>query len=437
VTVVALAGCSDDPGGDTAVTLLSLASVSNTSDAAASEARTGDALLASGAVTATITLPAGPTSGTVFRPNTDAVTTARVNDLASSLGVAGQAAELAGGWIVPADADASTAVPGAAPRLIVLKDDVGSWFYGTTTTCDLTVASSGSSCATSSVAVAKSPAMSDGDTDSDAAATAPPGTLSCASDISAARTLAESVLATLGSGAGTPRDEMTRCVATVRAATLVDGTAVEGLSTTVTAEPTPSGPTVVEGAGTLATWSADGAPLPLIDADEALKRLNALPQPAVAELCRPATDGDGCLSTQRSVDAAEPGLMRDTDLTSGTAIVVPAWTFTLRTTLLEPDGTPAPTNVQPTTTSTASVTALDDSVLAANAPTPLPVPPPDDGAGGGTAPGSTGDGVVDVPAVPPLEPGVGEAEPNPATDLPAPVDVPEERGTAVPDPALP
>jgi hypothetical protein len=182
-------------------------------------------------------------------------------------------------------------------------------------------------------------------------------------------------------------------------------------------------PTVTDASGTFAAWSPEGD-YPLIDAQQGWDRVAMRPMPAMAELCRVPPDGTGCLATEETMTGGEIGLMRDVDLSSDRVVLVPAWLFTVTSTLVDPDGGPAPT-ANATSTNVIAVTAIADSALQ-----PAPTEPgvvgtassdPGSGDSGGSSPGSPG--------------GIGTAVPPEPAGGPVRVGVPERMAGM--DPAEP
>lgn len=402
VAAVALTGCSNEPSTPSAG--LSLASMSNASadsampmSAATRESRSG-----SGATLAT-PLPTGPSSGPIYVPSA-AVDTAKVTALASALGITQAPVEQPGGW----SAEIPSSDPAKVRRLTVLRDDVGTWFFGTGTECDLSVPNEGdSTCSSTAVA----PVPDDTQPSVSCTRVVIPGE----ADTTWFRSEASSFFTTLGV-AGKPvrtGENTNSCTESWSAQAVVGGLAVNGLDTTVTfAGGTAPSPTIPEAAGTLATWTPEGD-YPLIDAQQGWNRVGERPMPAMAELCQVPPDDTGCLATKETMTGGEIGLMRDLNLSSDRVVLVPAWLFTVTSMLDDPDGGPAP--VMDPTTSVIAVTAIADSALrpAATEPGVIGTASSEPGAGdsGGSSPGSPGSIGTAVP-------------PNPA-DPPVPIGVPE------------
>jgi hypothetical protein len=198
----------------------------------------------------------------------------------------------------------------------------------------------------------------------------------------------------------------------VEAATQIDSVTVQGAEVRGRVGQCGATTVVLDATGFATTWSPAEPNIPLIDAAAGVERLRALPQPAIAELCRPAADGDGCLSSQRDIVAAAPGLMRDVDLATNSAVIVPAWIYTVRTTLVEPDGSPATSVPDGVSEGTLVVMSIADSALATAPPGVVSTGSADapDGGSGTSVPGVPGE------AVPPAQ---GTAE-EPATSETAP-----------------
>lgn len=407
---LALASCSAEP---TPSAGLSLASMSNASaDSTMPMAPGGKSGMGGSTATLATPLPTGPTNGPIYVP-TAAVDTAKVAALASVLGITQAPVEQPGGWtaVIP------NSDPAKVQRLTVLKDEVGSWFFGTGTECDLSQSDS-SDATCSSSAVAPDAAASPGD----GGVTAPTCTNQAAAAVAAP---AQTVLDAGGATAPAQRDATgDNCTPRFTSSPTISGLAVSGLDTSVTYNVTnAAAPSVTEASGSFATWTAEGD-YPLIDAQQGWDRVAMRPMPAMAELCRVPPDGSGCLSTKETMTGGEIGLMRDVDLSSNRVVLVPAWLFTVTSTLIDPDGGPAPTT-NATSTNVIAVTAIADSALQ-----PAPTEPgvigtatsePGAGDSGGSSPGSPGSIGTAVP-------------PNPA-DPPVPVGVPERMAGM--DPAEP
>jgi hypothetical protein len=184
---------------------------------------------------------------------------------------------------------------------------------------------------------------------------------------------------------------------------VLDGVAVAGVEVRGRVGLCGSTALVLDATGFATTWAPAEQNVPLIDAAAGVERLKALPQPAIAELCRPAADGTGCLSSRREIVGAEPGLMRDIDLATDTAVIVPAWIYAVRTTLVEPDGSPATSVPDAVSEGTLVVTSIADSALASAPPGVVSTGSSDvpDGGSGTSVPGFPGE------AVPPDEGGAG------------------------------
>jgi hypothetical protein len=417
------AGCSD--GGTDADTSWSLASVQNTGTA---QAAADGAAAGGGDLTVAVALPQGPTSGVVRRAIDGSVDTQAVEALAAALGLQGQVVDKPGGWVAP-DAE-----PGSVLRLQVLKDATGSWTYDLTTTCDLdTSTPDGGSCSTSAVADAP-PATTDGDQDpripvDPALRCADGSTASTPSTDQATAAMAPLATASGANGAATVADGPSAGTSLggpvgIVVDTVIDERAVIGLEVRGRVGLCAGNAIVLDANGFATGWEDTGASVPLIDATAGVERLKALPQPAIAELCRPSSDGQGCLQSRREIVGAVPGLLRDTDLANDRPVVVPAWIYTVRTTLLEPDGTPATGPDTEPVDGTVAITSIADSAL--STPSPAPVGTASSEPGGTGDGSSDGDGGVSVPGSP------GTAAPAEPADAPQPVDVPEPRGTGEP-----
>lgn len=409
------AGCSADPD-EPATAGLALASMATGANATAAMAEAnGTRKLASGTTLAT-PIPElselGFNSAPTYRPTTD-ITTAKVAALATALGVEQAPVEQAGGWVAEVPATDPTQVR----RLYVLKDDEGTWFFGAGTQCDLTQGpGNAGACTSSAVAVAPDAATAEPD--------APRASTNCDGSTleSVIRREAQKVFDAVGTtqaAAGTATDT---CEFTYTEPLVVDGLPVSGADTTVTiARSDRTGARATSASGTLATWATDRT-FPLADAATGWERVQMLPQPAMAELCQVPPDGTGCLSTQQVMTGAEVGLMRDTDLSDNSVLLVPAWLFTISSTLVDPDGGPSPKPNEPIT-SVIAVTAIADSALV-RPPVETVTSDPGQGSGGGSSPGSPGSSGGIATAVPP-------------DGGPAPVGVPERMASQDAPPPTP
>ena len=170
------------------------------------------------------------------------------------------------------------------------------------------------------------------------------------------------------------------CAATFTSTPSVAGLPVSGLDASVTFVLDGNVPAPTSGFGTFAAWTPEGD-YPLVDAEQGWERVAMRPMPAMAELCQVPPDGTGCLTTTETMSSVEFGLMRDLDLATDRIVLVPAWLFTVTSTLIDPDGGPAPP-VDATTTSVIAVTAIADSAL---------VQPPGEVSTATSEPGGSGD----------------------------------------------
>ncbi len=356
-SVLALAACSSR---STNPSPLSLGSRANGINAAAKL----DSGPSAGSPTAgpSNEFPATPADGPVLTPTND-VTTAKVQALATALGLTFPVVEKPGGWISP-DARSS---PPQTRFLIVLKDARGTWTYGSQTTCDISAPiTDAGSCVSTAVATPIPPVAQNAPTPGATTASPPTRTtptLSVSDQQFSA--IVDPVLKNVGI---TDSARLTYSPATsasersVEANPVVADLPTVGIATYISVMSRLPSPIIDQASGQLATWKLKDR-YGVISAQDGLARLAALPQAALA-LCALSPDGKGCIAPATpTIVKTEFGLMADTD--NGLPVLAPAWLFTTTS--------EANLVVGVTTESLVSVSAVADKYLAT--PTPIPNSP--------------------------------------------------------------
>jgi len=314
------------------------------------------------------TLPGGPPTAAVYRFGTTAVTRSDAAALASALGVTGTPVRHPHGWEI-----ATTAGE------VRVRDGGSAWSFsrGASGCPSYVVDIDNADGATSANGCAVAPTM-----------TVPPGASAPPSDttaLSAARPalraagLDPASARVLPASAGYP-------LRTVVLDPVVAGLATSGVRTVVDVDRAG----VLGATGVLATPTA-GESYPIVSAAAALDRLRAMPRPEIAIAC---VQGAVCPGVgPRPVTGATLGLSQAYD--AGTAILVPAWLFTVT-------GSPDP----------IAVVAVERRYLGDPSPGPIGSAPgassaPDpgaSGAGSGSVPGSSGGPATPVPVSEPPSP---------------------------------
>ena len=319
------------------------------------------------------TLPSGPSTAPVYRFGTTAVTASDVAALAVALGVTGASARHAHGW------DVAT-----ASGDVRVHDGGTAWSYsrGASDCPSYVVDIDNADGATSAngCAVAVPPATTNAPTPTPAAAPDGASALAAAGPVLRAAGLDPALARVMPASTGYP-------VRTVVLDPAVAGLATSGIRTIVDVDARG----VLGATGVLATPSA-GDSYSIVSAAAALDLLRAMPRPEIAISC---VQGAVCPGVgPRPVTGAILGLTQAYD--AGTAILVPAWLFTVT-------GSDDP----------VAVVAVERRYLGDPSPDPIGSAP---GATSAPNPGTSGGGSGSVPGS-----SGGPATPVPVTEPPSPI----------------